>query len=86
MAMSEKIKQEIAAFEKMRDELSAHHNGKHVVIKDGQLVGSFDTFDAAAREAVQRFGADPFLIRQVGSPDCVRMPASVAWRPLHAPS
>ena len=84
-AMAEdQIQREIDAFNAMRAELEKHHMGKHVVIKDGTLVGAYDTFDAAAREAVSRFGKEPFLIRQVGAPDTVRMPASVAWRPIRA--
>ena len=81
---ADRIQQEIDAFQTMRGELEKHHMGKHVVIKDGLLVGAFDTFDAAAREALARFGQEPFLIRQVGGPDIVRIPASVAWRPIHA--
>ena len=80
---NDQIQQEIAAFEGMRAELEKHHLGKHVVIKGGQLEGAFDTFDAAARDAVNRFGNATFLIRQVGSPDTVRIPASVVWRPIH---
>jgi hypothetical protein len=79
------IQREIDAYDAMRAELEAHHMGKHVIIKDGRLVGTFDTFDAAAREAVQRFGRTPFLIRQVGAPESVRIPASVACQPVHAP-
>jgi len=84
MVAENHIQREIEAFERMRAELEAHHRGKHVIIKDGQLVGAFDSFDAAAREALQRFGSGPFLIRQVGGPDVIPVPASVAWQPVHA--
>ena len=81
----DQIQQEIKAYEDMRAELEKHHNGKHVIIKNGELVDAFDTFDAAARAAVQKFGSEVFLIRQVGRPDTIRVPASVAWHPMHAP-
>ena len=68
----------------MKAELEKHHLGKFVILKGGKLVGAFDTFDAAAQEATRQFPNDKFLIRQVGVPITVRLPASVAWQPLHA--
>lgn len=79
----DQIQHEIQAFEGMRAELERHHKGKHVIIKNGQLIGAFDTFDAAARDAIHKFGDETFLIRQVGAPETMRIPASVAWRPVH---
>ncbi len=81
---NDRIQEEIKAYDGMRAELEKHHNGKHVIVKDGKLIGAFDTFDAAARDAVQRFGSETFLIRQVGAPEMIRVPASVAWPPMHA--
>lgn len=75
------LKQEVAAFEKMKAELEAHHHSKFVVIRGGALVGVWDTFDAAAREAVLRFGRGPYLIRQVGAAVPV-VPASVMYRQI----
>ncbi len=84
--MSE-LDQELRAFEAMKADLEEHHMGKWVVIRDGQLVDAFDTLDAAATEAVRRFGRGPFLIRQVGAPPA-SLPASVLYRPVpeHADS
>src|ERR1700730_12357256 len=73
-----KIDDEIAAFEQMREILEKHHFGKFVVIHDGVLVGAFDTIDAAAKEATQKFGSGPYLIRQVGAPTAIPMPSSLA--------
>lgn len=78
------LARDIAAFDRMKAELLQHHNGKFVVFHDGQLQGSFDSFDSAAREAVKRFRDSPFLIRQVGAPEVSPMPASVAFRPANA--
>jgi len=41
--------------------------GKWVLVRDRQLVGVYDSFDAAAEEAVKRFGGGPYLIRQIGA-------------------
>lgn len=78
------IQKEIDAFEAMRADLEKHHLGKFVIIKDGKLAGTFDTFNAAAQEAIRQFPDEKFLIRQVGVPGPIRLPASVVWRPLHA--
>ncbi len=78
------LQNEIAAFEKLKVELLKHHFGKFVVIRDGKLAGAFDTLDNAAKEAIQRFGKGHYLIRQVGKDAPTSLPASVAFRPLHA--
>ena len=59
------LEQEIEAFNRMKPELEKHHFDKWVVIKDSELVGAFDTFDAAAETAVRRFGRGPYLIRVI---------------------
>ena len=87
MMMTEHIlAKEIAAFEGMKADLQQHYRGKFVVFHDGQLQGSFDSFDNDAREALKRFRDSPFLIRQVGAPEVMPMPASVAFRPANANS
>ena len=76
------LEREIQAYEAMKAELEKHHMGKWIVIHDGELVGAFDTLDAAATEAVRRFGRGPYLIRQVGAPPA-SLPASVLYRPVY---
>lgn len=80
------LARDIAAFEQMKADLRQHYNGKFVVFHAGEFQGSFDSFDSAAREALKRFREAPFLIRQVGAPEVVAMPASVAFRPANADS
>jgi hypothetical protein len=69
---------ELAAFEKMRSTLEAHKMGRWVLIHDEQLIGDYDSFDAAANDAVSKFGRGPYLIRQVGA-SSITLPASVAY-------
>lgn len=76
------LKDEIAAYEKMRADLEAAHLGKFVVVHDRAVIGTYDSFDAAAREAVHRFGRGPYLIRQIGAPP-ITLPASVMYHPIH---
>ena len=67
---------EIAAYEERRSELERQYNGTFVVFKGSELMGSFDTLDAAAADAIRRFGSEPFLIRQVGAA-AAQLPISV---------
>jgi hypothetical protein len=78
------IDEEIRAYERMQATLEKHHLGKYVVVHDGQLIGAFDTLDAAAKEAADRFGSGPYLIRQVGAPTSMPMPSSLAYFSLNA--
>ena len=81
--METTIHEEIAAYEGLRQNLEADHMGKWVLIRNRELVSLFDSFEAAAEEAVKRFGRGPYLIRQVGAPP-VTLPASVMYRSEYA--
>lgn len=84
MNTTAELERNIEACEAMHETLEEHHACKFVVFHDAEFIGSFDNFHNAAREAVRRFGQGPYLIRQVGSPTRIAMPASAAFRPVHA--
>ena len=73
------LEAEIKAYEKKLLELEKVYSGKFVVFKGEEFVGAWDTLNAAAAEAVARFGRGPYLIRQVGAPPPT-LPASVLFR------
>ncbi len=77
------LDREIAAYDVLRADLENHHMGEWALVFDGNLIGTFPSFDEAARLAVQRFGRGPYLIRQIGAPP-VTMPASVVYNLQHA--
>ena len=81
--METTIHEEIAAYEDLRQSLEADHMGKWVLIRNRELLSLFDSFEAAAEEAVKRFGRGPYLIRQIGAPP-VTLPASVMYRSEYA--
>ncbi len=56
----------IRAYEAMRNELECDHTGEWVVVYDRELIGTYPDLEAAADEAVERFGRGPYLIRQIG--------------------
>lgn len=70
---------DIRAYEDKKAELEASHNGKWVVFYDAKLVNIYDSLEAAAKDAVEKFGRGPYLVRQIGAPP-VTLPASVMYR------
>ncbi|HEY3761040.1 MAG TPA: hypothetical protein VGN23_04775 [Verrucomicrobiae bacterium] len=72
------VKSDIAAYEKMQNDLELKHMGKWVLFQNQVFVGVYDTFETAADDAVRRFGRGPYLIRQVGAPP-LTLPASVMY-------
>ena len=58
----------IKAYEAMRDELECDYTGEWAVVHDRELIGIFPDLEAAADEAVEKFGRGPYLIRQIGLP------------------
>ena len=77
------LREEIVAYERMRDDLEIEHTGKWVVVHDQQLIGVFESFELAADNAVTQFGIGPYLIRKVGGKP-LSLPASVLYGPLNA--
>lgn len=76
------VKSDIAAYAKMQEGLEVKHMGKWVLFHDEVFVAVYDSFEAAAEDAVRRFGRGPYLIRQVGAPP-VTLPASVIYQPVY---
>lgn len=74
-----KLKEEITAYEEMCNDLEIEHFGKWVIFYNKELAGTYGSFQAAAEDAVKRFGRGPYLIRRVGAPP-ITLPASVLYR------
>jgi hypothetical protein len=77
------LQNDIAAFERMREDLEAQHLKEWVVFYRGQFEGVFADFESAAESAVDRFDIGPYLIRQVGAGP-VHLGAGMIFRPAHA--
>lgn len=75
------ISEEIVAYESIQRSLENDRNGKWVVIQNKNLFDIYDPFENAAEDAVEQFGAGPFLIRKVGVA-LVTLPASVLYKPV----
>ncbi len=70
------LKENIAAYEAMQDDLELDYFGKWVVFYDEALAGSYETSEDAVNDAMTRFGRGPYLIKQVGEP-----PLRGFWHP-----
>ena len=77
--MNEVLDRQIAAYETCRDEMEREHRGEWVVFHDEQCAGIYPTFEDAAEDAIARFGAGPYLIREVGASQVVRLPARLYY-------
>ena len=84
--MATALSKQIAPYDKMRTGLEIDFLGKWVVMYDETLIGTYESLQDAANEAVTRFGLGPYLIKQVGKPSVISLPASLLYRPVSATS
>ena len=66
MTTTTALSHQISAYKEMKDVLETDYFGKWVVFHNGELAGSYESFEKAAEDAVDRFGRGPYLIRRVG--------------------
>ena len=59
------LRRELEAYEKMRKELLERYRGKVVAIKDGKVVGVYDSEEEAFKDVVEKYGLVPVLIKRV---------------------
>ena len=74
MTTLEDLRPDLAAFEASRETLEERHLGQYVFFHAATFEGVHDSFHETARDAVERFGDAPFLIRQVGAEREVSLP------------
>lgn len=56
---------ELNTFERHRDHLLATAEGKFVLIRNGEVVGVYDSKMDAIAHGYEKFGNVPFLVKQV---------------------
>ncbi len=76
------LRDDIAAFDRMRSELEAKHRNEWVLFHQGRFIGAYPDFGEAAAVAVDRFDTGPYLIRQVGAPP-IQLPGGMVFTPAH---
>jgi len=60
-----KLKQELETFESHKAELVGKAKGKYVLIKNTEIVDTFDTPIDAIKQGYKNFGNVPFLVKQI---------------------
>jgi hypothetical protein len=75
---------DIAAFEKLREELERTHLDEFALFFRGQLLGLYPDFDSAGRAALAKSKTGPFLIQQIGSPIGIDSDSAMHLRHLHS--
>ena len=81
--MAKELSVQIAKYDSLRDSLETDYTGKWLLMYDEEIVDFYDSFESAAKVAIERFGSGPYLIRQVGAPTATE-PPSLMFRPLYA--
>jgi hypothetical protein len=87
------LEQERRFYDEQLEEWLSRYAGRFVLVKDGELIGTFDTVEEALAEGARRFGLSSFLVRRVEreQPE-VKIPALTLGvlhagrqRPIHGP-
>jgi hypothetical protein len=56
---------ELKAYERMKENLLKEHEGKVVAIKDGELIGIYNSEEEAFKDVVEKYGVIPVLIKRI---------------------
>ncbi len=70
------LEQERAYFDENLTEWLTHYANRFVLIKESELIGTYDTNEDALREGARLFGRQSFLVRRVEqAPPAISIPA-----------
>jgi hypothetical protein len=65
------LMKELETYERNKQTLLAEHEGKFVVIHSDEVAGTWDSYSDAYAAGCDRFGLEPFLVKQVLAKDKV---------------
>ena len=71
--MSEELEIERTVFEANIDKWRETHLNKYVLIKGGDVIGFFDSLDAASKKGTKLYGTALFFIKKIISQDRVNI-------------
>lgn len=58
-------------FQSIKEDLLTKHNGKVALVKNEELIGVYDTTEAAYAEGIKRFGNVPLLIARIQAEESI---------------
>ena len=67
--MIDPLAKEKAYLKENQAELANQHPGKYLIIKGDKVCGAFETYEQGVSSGARLFGAGPFLVRSVLTPD-----------------
>jgi len=59
------LEKEIETYYKNKEELLNQDRGKYVLIKNGNVIGTFDSEKDAIKIGIDKFGNIPFLVKKI---------------------
>ena len=62
------LEAELNLFNQHKSDWAARFPGKFVLVKQNELIGAYDSLEAALVEGVRRFKLQPFLVRATDQP------------------
>lgn len=65
------LEKELETYKKKLPELK-QHEGKFVLIKGEDVIDTFTSYEDAIKEGYQKFGLEPFLVKQIHSTEQVQ--------------
>ena len=63
--MATKLDQELKTYQAHRDELLGRAEGRYILIRNDELIGTFESQQDALQQGYEKFGNKPFLVKQV---------------------
>ena len=60
-----RLKTEIETYSREKDRLVAEKAGKYALVHGDGVVGVWDTYEDALKEGYEKFGLEPFLVKQI---------------------
>jgi len=78
------LEKELELFAKMKAELLKNHEGKFVLIRGEEFIGTYDSADNAYTEGVKRFGCETFLVKKISEQEEVYRNQALALGLMHA--
>ena len=78
------LDKELALFSRIKSELLKNHEGKFVLIRGEEFIGTYDSVENAYTEGVKRFGCEPFLIKKISEQEEVYRNQALALGLMHA--
>lgn len=73
MAQQDALNREAELFNEHLEEWRQSHVGQFVLIKADEVLGFFPSLDEAFAEGTQRFGLEPFFVKQIVPRDAVNV-------------